>query len=161
VRAWVDWGLATVLARLDPAACHDPVPQPQEPPQCDGNAPRHRSAAGTTDHLEGGRREGWVPWSLRMGRLASLALPGLHSPVHDAARSGALALARGATRALLRRDFATAARITRWLAWLAADGAALPVDAALLTEDIALRGGGARCLLDASISRRLLGLDGV
>ncbi|WKX11860.1 hypothetical protein [Streptomyces sp. NL15-2K] len=102
-----------------------------------------------------------MPWSLRMARLASLALPGLHSPVHDAARSGALALARGATRALLRRDFATAARITRWLAWLTADGVPLPVDAALLTDDIMLRGGGDRCLLDAAISRRLLGLDSV
>jgi hypothetical protein len=161
VRAWIDWGLVTLLGRLDPAAFPAPVPQPQQPPPCDGNAPRHRSAAGTADHLDGGGAEGWVPWSLRMGRLASLALPGLCSPVHEAARSGALALARGATRALLRRDFPTAARITRWLAWLTADGTSLPLDVALLTEDIALRGGGDRCLLDAAISRRLLDLDSV
>jgi hypothetical protein len=162
VRAWIDWGLVTMLACLDPAAPRAALPLPQEPPQCDGSAPHRRSAATAVDRPDGGScGEGWVPWSLRMARLASLALPGLHSPVHDAARSGALALARGATRALLRRDFATAARITRWLAWLTADGVPLPLDAALLTDDITLRGGGDRCLLDAAISRRLLGLDSV
>ncbi|MGY0063073.1 hypothetical protein ACWY4P_42145 [Streptomyces sp. LZ34] len=160
IRAWIDWGLVTVVARLDPAPWHVVAPVPQGPPRCDGSAPRHRSAAGPADGPVG-RDEGWVPWSLRMGQLASLALPGLDGPVHRAARSGVLALARGATRALLRRDFATAARITRWLAWLAADGVALPLDAALLTEDIALRGGDDRCLLDAAIARCLLGLEDV
>ncbi|ADI11387.1 hypothetical protein SBI_08269 [Streptomyces bingchenggensis BCW-1] len=153
LRAWIDWGLVAVAARLDPDPWCVAAPVPQGPPPCDDSAPRHRSADGAV----GG--EGWVPWSLRMGQLASLALPGLDGPVHQAARSGALALARGATRALLRRDFATAARITRWLAWLAADGVALPLDVALLTEDIALRGGDDRCLLDAAIARRLLGLE--
>ncbi|MES4906920.1 MULTISPECIES: hypothetical protein [unclassified Streptomyces] len=153
-RAWIDWGLVTVAARLDPDLWRVAAPVPQGPPPCDDSAPRHRPAAGP-----GGGGEGWVPWSLRMGRLASLALPGLDGPVHQAARSHVLALARGATRALLRRDFATAARIARWLAWLAAGGVALPLDAALLTGDIALRGGDDRCLLDASIARHLLGLE--
>ncbi|MDN0193562.1 hypothetical protein [Streptomyces sp. S.PNR 29] len=153
-RAWIDWGLVTVLARLDAGAPPVPAPMPAGPPCYDGTAPRHRSAA------QGGAGEGWVPWALRMGQLASLALPGLDTPVHQAAHSGAEALARGATRSLLRRDFATAARLTRWLAWLAADGAALPLDAALLVEDIALRGGGNRCLLDVAICRHLLGLEG-
>ncbi|MFJ4947052.1 hypothetical protein [Streptomyces sp. NPDC088760] len=156
-RAWIDWGLVAVLTRLDSAAFR--APAPAAPPPCDGNAPRRHSAAGADAHHCGESGEGWIPWSLRMGQLASLALPGLDSSVHDAARSHALALARGATRSLLRRDFPTAARITRWLAWLAAGGATLPLDVTLLTQDIALRGGGERCLLDVAISRRLLGLD--
>ncbi|MFD8380263.1 hypothetical protein ACFV2X_17230 [Streptomyces sp. NPDC059679] len=154
LRAWNDWGLVAVAARLDPDPWCAAAPVPQGPPPCDDSAPRHRSADGAV-----GGAEGWVPWSLRMGQLASLALPGLDGPVHQAARSGVLALSRGATRALLRRDFATAARITRWLAWLAADGVALPLDVALLAEDIALRGGDDRCLLDAAIARRMLGLE--
>ncbi|MFF8883591.1 hypothetical protein [Streptomyces flaveolus] len=155
IRAWIHWGLVTVLARLDAAPERVAVTVPQGPPPCDDSEPRHRSAADPAD-CPVGHGEGWVPWSLRMGQLASLALPGLDGPVHQAARSGGLALARGATRALLRRDFATVARITRWLAWLAADGVALPLDVALLIEDIALRGGDDRCLLDAVIARRLL-----
>lgn len=157
LRAWIDWGLVAVAARLDPDPWCVAAPVPQGPPPCDDGAPRHRSAVDPADGQ--GLGEGWAPWSLRMGQLASLALPGLDGPVHQAARSGVLALSRGATRALLRRDFATAARITRWLAWLAADGVALPLDVALLAEDIALRGGDDRCLLDAAIARRLLGVE--
>ncbi|MEV5513210.1 hypothetical protein AB0L50_09820 [Streptomyces flaveolus] len=130
-------------------------PTPGQPPQCADDASRRHSG-------DAGAGEGWVPWSLRMGRLASLALPGLDGPVHHVARSHALALARGATRAVLRRDFTTAARITRWLAWLAADGVEVPLDVVLLTRDIALRGGDAgRCTLDTAIARRLLDLEHV
>jgi hypothetical protein len=96
-----------------------------------------------------------------MGQLSSLALPGLASPVHEAARGGVLGLARGATRAMLRRDFPTAARITRWLAWLAAQGTRLPLDPAPLTAHLGLVGGGDRLALDVAIARRLLGLEPV
>lgn len=157
IRAWIDWGLVTVLAGLDPAARPAAAVVPQQPPRCDDSAPRHRTGGGS----DGDGGEGWVPWSLRMGQLASLALPGLDSPVHHLARCGVLALARGATRAVLRRDFATAARITRWLAWLAADGVPLPVNVSLLVREIALRGhDGGRCTLDLAIARRLLGEEG-
>ncbi|MFH8347470.1 hypothetical protein [Streptomyces sp. NPDC018045] len=167
VMAWIDWGLATVLARLDPA--NSPVraaPLPQGPPRCDDSAPRGLPPAtvtggGQPDGTGSPVREGWVSWSVRMGKLASLALPGLDGPVHAAARSGALGLARGATRAALRRDHPTAARITRWLAWLRADGAALPLDPAPLTEHIALLGGGDRPALDTAVARRLLGLEDI
>lgn len=158
IRAWIDWGLVTVLARLDPGSPGDPAPAPPGPPCCEDGAPR-RGAAPAAGDCPSSRGEGWVPWSLRMGQLASLALPGLDGPVHDAARSGVLALARGAVRAFLRRDFATAARLTRWLAWLAADGAVLPLDVASLTRDISLCGGDDRCLLDAALARSLLGLE--
>ncbi|MFH8409160.1 hypothetical protein ACH4FX_30875 [Streptomyces sp. NPDC018019] len=162
--AWVDWGLATSLSRLGPAGSPAPAaPLPQGPPRCDDTAPRRLPAtpADALDSPGGSVQEGWVPWSVRMGQLASLALPGLDGPVHDAARSGVLGLARGATRATLRRDFPTAARITRWLAWLHADGAEPPLDAALLTEYIGLVGGGERTALDTAIARRLLGLEAV
>ncbi|GCD47722.1 hypothetical protein [Streptomyces paromomycinus] len=164
--AWIDWGLATVLARLDPA--DSPVRAaslPQGPPRCGDATPRNLPP--TTDTDGGDRQgtpgtpvqEGWISWSVRMGKLASLALPGLDGPVHDAARAGALGLARGATRATLRRDHPTAARITRWLAWLHADGVKLPLDPAALTENTGLLGGGDRPALDTAIARRLLGLE--
>ncbi|MFI0262456.1 hypothetical protein ACH4OW_25835 [Streptomyces sp. NPDC017056] len=167
--AWVDWGLVTVLARVDPAG--SPVRAavlPQGPPRCDDDAPRRMpltasepEGAAAGDDLRGGIWEGWVPWSIRMGKLASLALPGLDGPVHAAARSGVLALARGATRATLRRDFPTAARITRWLAWLHAEGVPVPFDPVPLTEHTTLLGGSDRAALDTAIARRLLGLEPV
>lgn len=162
-RAWIDWGLVTVLARLARPAPDVPAPRPGPPPPCADAAPRHHRVggpagpAGTLDRP--GPGEGWVPWSLRMARLASLALPGLDGPVHDSARTGALALSRGATRAFLRRDFFTAARLVRWLAWLDREGETVPLDTALLIQDLALRGGGRRCALDAAIAGRLLGLE--
>ncbi|WP_030659505.1 hypothetical protein [Streptomyces rimosus] len=166
--AWIDWGLSTALSRLDPARSPAPAaPLPQAPPRCDDSAPRHlpptpAPEGGDRAHgSDGTAREGWVPWSVRMGQLASLALPGLDGPVHDAARSGVLGLARGATRATLRRDFPTAARITRWLAWLDADGQRLPLDPMLLTEHTGLLGGGDRTALDTAVARRLLGVEAV
>ncbi|MDN3294910.1 hypothetical protein QWM81_12775 [Streptomyces ficellus] len=158
VRAWVDWSLVTVLARVDPGDVLVVAPVPAGPPLYDGAAPRRRppTAEGGSD---GHTREGWVPWSVRLGQLSSLALPGLDGPVHQAARSGAMGLARGATRAVLRRDFLTAARITRWLAWLQAEHARLPLDVVRLTEHIALLGGSERITLETAISRRLLGLE--
>lgn len=161
--AWVDWGLCTVLARVDPVGA--PVrsaPLPQGPPRCDDDAPRRMPLTTSEPETAGsGIREGWVPWSIRMGKLASLALPGLDGPVHAAAKSGVLALARGAARATLRRDFPTAARITRWLAWLHAEGVAVPFDPVPLTEHITLLGGSDRAALDTAIARRLLGLEPV
>ncbi|MEB3961029.1 hypothetical protein OKJ48_12350 [Streptomyces kunmingensis] len=158
VRAWIDWSLVTVLARIDPAVTAPTAPEPPPPPRCAApTAPRHAPAT-----AEGGvTHEGWVPWSVLMGQLSPLALPGLDGPVHQAARSGATGLARGATRAVLRRDFPTAARITRWLAWLHAEGVRLPLDPAPLTEHITLLGGGGRVALDTAIAGRLLGLESV
>ncbi|MFF5517066.1 hypothetical protein [Streptomyces coeruleorubidus] len=154
LRAWTDWGLVTALAGVDATQPPVPAPVPPGPPVCDDRLPRRHRTGGAA---EGGSvREGWVAWSLRMGQLASLALPQLDGPVHDAARGGVLGLARGTTRALLRGDFATAARLNRWLAWLAADGSTLPVDAGVLGAEIALRGGGERCLLDVAIANRML-----
>lgn len=55
-------------------------------------------------------------WVAVLGQLAPLAFPGLDSPLHADARRHRLDLARGVTRAVLRRDYLTAARLARWLA---------------------------------------------
>ncbi|MFD5697199.1 hypothetical protein [Streptomyces lasiicapitis] len=137
--AWRDWATAALLARLTGT-------------QGDGTlAPRPEGAP--TDHTD------WQRWSVRMGQLSPLALPALDGPVHAAARAAPLALARGATRAVLRRDFPTATRIVRWLALLHAEGVRLPLDPVPLVEHLRLHGGGPRLALDAAIARRLLGLE--
>ncbi|MDQ3404295.1 MAG: hypothetical protein M3548_13015 [Actinomycetota bacterium] len=59
---------------------------------------------------------GWLPWCAEMARLSSLALPEIHGPQREAAARRRLDLARGVTRAILRRDFLSAARLARWQA---------------------------------------------
>ncbi|MFE6402597.1 hypothetical protein [Streptomyces alboflavus] len=165
--AWRDWAMATLLARLtdaEPGGALAPRPtgapvltdadQPQGGGDTDGRGP------GTRAPDDSGRTDtDWQRWSVRMGQLSPLALPGLEGPVHTAARAAPLALARGATRAVLRRDFPTAARITRWLALLAAEGARIPLDPVPLLEHLRLHGGGPRLALDVAIARRLLALE--
>ncbi|MEV7085316.1 hypothetical protein AB0O07_05330 [Streptomyces sp. NPDC093085] len=149
--AWRDWGTVTLLAVLSagtwPGIGPDPAPPAvtQPPPPPPGG-----SATGDDD--------AWAAWSVTMGRLSPLALPGLDGPVHDAARSSPLGLARGATRAVLRRDHPTAARIVRWLVWLHCDGVRTPLDPAPLVDHIALLAGGDRLALDTAIARRMLAL---
>ncbi|MEW1722421.1 hypothetical protein [Streptomyces sp. NPDC093109] len=143
--AWRDWATVSLLAVLTGRhadGVHAPRPEP------DGS--------GGADCAGGAGGAEWAAWSVRMGQLCTLALPGLDGPVHDAARGAPLRLARGAARAVLRRDYATAARITRWLAWLRADGVELPLDPGPLVEHIALMAGGDRPALDMAIARRLL-----
>ncbi|WJV44247.1 hypothetical protein [Streptomyces flavofungini] len=143
--AWRDWATATLLARLTGAEAGTAL------------APRPTGAPVLTDDDSDRSDTDWQRWSVRMGQLSPLALPGLEGPVHTAARAAPLALARGATRAVLRRDFPTAARITRWLALLGAEGTRLPLDPVPLLEHLRLHGGGPRLGLDVAIARRLLG----
>ncbi|MER5866474.1 hypothetical protein [Kitasatospora sp. NPDC002040] len=96
----------------------------------------------------------WQRWSVRMARLAPLALPGLDGPVHRAARREPLALARGTVRAMLRRDHRTALRLTRWLAWL---GTPTPLELPPLLDRLHLVGDGSnRTALDLAITQALL-----
>lgn len=94
VRALRDWATGQVLTRLGVDGFAQPYP-----------ADRRIS-----------REQGWVTWTGTLGRLAPLAFPGLDCPVHADARRHRLDIARGATRAVLRRDYLTAARLARWLA---------------------------------------------
>ncbi|WP_405643085.1 hypothetical protein [Streptomyces uncialis] len=136
--AWRDWATAECLARFSGGS----TPATTAPPQGDDEL------ADTTD---------WRRWSVRMAQLATLAIPGLDGPVHEAARAAALPLARGATRSVLRRDHRTAVCLIRWLAWLHHEGVALPVDPAPMAEHVRLLGGvGPRTAVDLAIARHLL-----
>lgn len=134
VVGWRDWVTAQLLAREG----HDvPVPRPGAIP------------------VPG--RSGWQAWSVRMAQLSGLALPGLDSPVHDLARRETLALARGMTRSVLRRDNRVSARLARWLAWLQGAGTPVPVKVEPVLSLIRLTGDGApRTELDLAIACRLL-----
>ncbi|MFE9724021.1 hypothetical protein ACFYQ5_10600 [Streptomyces sp. NPDC005794] len=100
---------------------------------------------------------GWSGWCVRMAQLAPLATLGLDGPAHEAARDGVLPLCRGVSRSILRRDFPTAVRLVRWLAWLRHEGAELPLDPGLVAEHALLVGGaGPRSALDLEIARHLL-----
>ncbi|MEU5656941.1 hypothetical protein ABZ802_15145 [Streptomyces sp. NPDC047737] len=101
--------------------------------------------------------DGWSGWCVRMAQLAPLATLGLDGPVHAAARDGVLSLSRGVSRSILRRDFPTALRLVRWLAWLRHEGAELPLDPDVAAEHAWLVGGaGPRTALDLAIARHFL-----
>ncbi|MEW1926098.1 hypothetical protein [Streptomyces sp. NPDC088360] len=165
VMAWRDWATASMLARFAAEgeaarALSQYAAQPTEAPLLAARAgisapirPPEAPSPDTTRDL------GWAEWSVRMGQLSSLALPGLDGPVHTAARGAPLALARGATRSLLRRDYPTAARIARWLALLQHEGVALPLDPVPLVAHLRVLGNGPRLALDTAIAGKLLGLE--
>ncbi|MCF3124243.1 hypothetical protein IPZ68_31710, partial [Streptomyces arenae] len=183
--AWRDWATTTLLTRFAgadealaelgpsgalaqrpagaPELAPDTAPTPADPgdPGAGGVADRPGSGTGTPTDTPPADAPGtpWQAWSVRMGQLSPLALPGLDGPVHAAARAAPLALARGATRAVLRRDYPTAARIARWLALLGAEGRPLPLDPVPLVDHLRLYGGGPRLALDVAIAGRLLGVE--
>jgi hypothetical protein len=96
VRVLRDWATGEVLTRLG-------VPD---------SARRYpaRTDAGV------GRNRGWVAWVGTLAQLSPLAAPGLDGWIHTDARRYRLDVARGVTRAMLRHDHLTAARLVRWLA---------------------------------------------
>ncbi|MFD0204744.1 MULTISPECIES: hypothetical protein [Saccharothrix] len=137
VMAWHDWSTARLLARLTGAAA---VAAPDDPADVLGPAGE------------------WARWSVAVAQLSSLAHPGATGPVVDAVAAQPLALCRGVLRTVLRRDFATASRLTRWVALVHAAGARLPVDPVSLVDHVALRvGAEPRRLLDLAVARYLVG----
>jgi len=136
ILAWRDWATAWTLARFGLSV---DVPAPG-------------------DGHEVADARWWQSWSVHMGQLSSLALPGLDGPVHRAARENVTALARGTTRAMLRRDHRTAARIARWLAYTDAAGAPSPLESEPLLRHIRLFGGGStRTVLDTRLAQHVSG----
>ncbi|MGP3971037.1 hypothetical protein [Streptomyces sp. 6N223] len=137
IAAWRDHVLAQ-LTGLDAPAPHaapTPTPPDSDPPA-------------------------WRAWSVTMAQLSPLALPGIDTSVHEAARHGRVSLARGAAWALLRRDHALAARLGRWLALLEVEGRhPLPLEPGPLLDHVLLLGGvEPRTVLEAEIGRRVLTL---
>ncbi|MFB6889907.1 hypothetical protein ACFCX4_11395 [Kitasatospora sp. NPDC056327] len=149
VTAWRDWATTVLLTQALGPAAGTLLPAPAGDDDGRG-APRPGHAPRPEPHA-------WQAWSVRMAQLSALALPGLDGPVHDAAREHRLDLARGAVRSLLRCDHRVAARLTRWLAWLAADGRTLPLEVEPMLERIlAVGDGSARTTLELAVAERLL-----
>ena len=137
VVGWRDWAASEVLSRCGlPALVRPPLDAAPHPAQ-DGEPT-------------------WQDWSLWMAKLSPLAVPGLDSPVHESARRGMRALGRGTVRAMLRRDYRTAARIARWLALGQATGLESPLRLEPLFRHVRLFGGpSARTALDVRVGERL------
>ncbi|MBB5953630.1 hypothetical protein FHS29_000200 [Saccharothrix tamanrassetensis] len=141
VMAWRDWTTTRLLTRL----ADGPSPAP-------GTAqPVADTPGDPVDVL--GPAEQWQRWSVAVAQLSMLALPGADGPVVEAVSGEPLALARGTTRAVLRRDHATAARLARWVALLRD---IVPLDPVALVEHLRLHAGNdARLLLDLAVARHL------
>ncbi|MET8540210.1 hypothetical protein ABZW03_06090 [Kitasatospora sp. NPDC004799] len=134
VISWQDWAAAQVLARTPYGAAVRPPAVLSDPDEV-----------------------GWQAWSKRMAQLSSLALPTLDGPMHDAARTHTLALARGTVRCMLRRDPTTAVRLARWLAWVGAEGRPLRLEIEPVLDRIRLAGDGtSRSVLELTIAQCLL-----
>ncbi len=146
VVAWRDWATGHLLARTGQPAPAGPDFAPTAVPE-------------TAAALLGSAKT-WQEWSTNAAQLSPLALPGLGGPIAAAMFRGARPLAQGATRAVLRRDFVTAARLVRWIALLSSSGVRQLLDPALLVERIRLYGGtGSRLSLDLAIAGRQLGME--
>ncbi|MFB7471896.1 hypothetical protein [Kitasatospora sp. NPDC056184] len=135
--AWRDRATAQ-LVELAGRPLPSPGPDPVRPPE---------PAAGD-----------WPQWSVAMARLSALALPRLDGPVHELARRHSLTLARGVTRSMLRRDYRTAARLSRWLAWNEADGGPAHLELGPVLDRIrAVGDGSSRMWLELAITDLLSG----
>ncbi|TQF06479.1 hypothetical protein E6W39_35160 [Kitasatospora acidiphila] len=107
--------------------------------------------AGTT--VEPPEAAHWAAWSGELVRCSSLALPPVASPLREQARRRRLDLVRGVSRALLRRDYPSAAKLTRWLA-LDERQVPEPLLAPALEQLEHLAAGQPRTMLDVTLARR-------
>lgn len=109
-----------------------------------------------THHAES---DDWKGFCRSLAWLAPMAWPDTSASrlieplVHDRA----LDLGRGLARALLRRDFATAARLSRWAVLGSLNGAYIGFDAATVIRHLQLCGGaGPVTSLHTAIAQRLI-----
>lgn len=99
----------------------------------------------------------WPLWSAHLVRLSTLALPPVDGPPRRQTRARRLDLARGMTRALLRRDHLSAARLARWLALDGPrPGEPEPLLETALDHIAQLAVDQPRTLLEVAVARRLL-----
>lgn len=133
VRALRDWATCQVLTRLGARGFARPYPR----------------GAGV------GRDGGWLRWAGVLAQLSPLAAPGVDSPVHAQVRRYPRDVARGVTRAMLRRDYLTAVRLVRWL--LVKDGPAedpwFPLEPVMRHVELVAE-PNARLLLELAVARR-------
>ncbi|MEV1007068.1 hypothetical protein [Streptomyces sp. NPDC049881] len=120
----------------------------------------HSTDASPSPGLRPDTRQGlppWRAWSAHLAPLSALALPGADDALQTEATRHSRALALGTTRALLRRDHPTAARLARWLALTEQRGAVPALDTRAVLTHIDLCGGGStRARLDTAVARLLL-----
>ncbi|MDT7718659.1 MAG: hypothetical protein QOH09_4651 [Pseudonocardiales bacterium] len=138
VRALRDWATGEVLTRLGVA----------------GSARAYPARRGASV----GPDQGWLAWGGVLAQLSPLATPGLDGPLHADARRYRLDVARGVTRAMLRRDYLTAARLARWLA----SGGEVTMDPPFAVEPVLrqlelVAGADPRLQLEIAIARYGLG----
>ncbi|MFP8959701.1 hypothetical protein ACLIYP_03870 [Streptomyces nanhaiensis] len=153
--AWRDWTTVRLLARYgggSPDSTFTDTPEDtlgvREPAPPGGTGP-----AGSP----GSPGPSWRDLSLSMAQLSPLALPNVDGPVHETALDRLRDLSRGTARAMLRRDYPTAARLARWLACALHRGARPDLDTAAVVRHLELHcGGGGRTALDTAVARGLL-----
>ncbi|AOS63660.1 hypothetical protein [Actinoalloteichus hymeniacidonis] len=102
-----------------------------------------------------GRQPGWASWCTVMARLSTLALPGVHCPLHEDARRFPADLERGIARSILRRDHRTAARLARWRAFGGGAKSELSLTSVLRHLEL-VAGNDPRVLLDVVVATRMV-----
>ncbi|MBT2423433.1 hypothetical protein J7F01_41290 [Streptomyces sp. ISL-22] len=101
--------------------------------------------------------EDWraLAWSLAW--LAPMAWPKTSTFLMPYLRTHASGVGRGLTRALLRRDFATAARLARWTALARQHGGEVGLDLTAVVRHLELCGGGGPVTtLHTAVARHLV-----
>ncbi|MBC2874209.1 MULTISPECIES: hypothetical protein [Streptomyces] len=118
------------------------------------------SRAAHEAHAEWARRvdgSDWRALSLSAAWLAPMAWPATSTLLAPCAARWAQGVGRGLTRALLRRDFAFAARLTRWAALAWREGGDVGLDLPAAVEYVEWCGaGGPVTALHTAVSRHLL-----
>ncbi|MFH0243045.1 hypothetical protein ACGRHY_11520 [Streptomyces sp. HK10] len=149
--AWRDWTTVRLLARYGGGSPDSTF--------TDTLGVREPAPPGGMDFPDSPGSPGfsWRELSLSMAQLSPLALPNVDGPVHETALGRLRDLSRGTARAMLRRDYPTAARLARWLARAPHRGARPDLDTAAVVRHLELHcGGGGRTALDTAVARGLL-----
>jgi hypothetical protein len=112
-------------------------------------------------HAEWEQRHGdgsdWRALARSLAWLAPMAWPATSTFAAPCAGRWALGVGRGLTRALIRRDFASAARLTRWAALAQRAGGDVGLDLPTVVKHLELCGsGGPVTALHTAVSRHLI-----
>lgn len=99
----------------------------------------------------------WRALARSLAWLAPMAWPKTSTFVMPYLRTHASGVGRGLTRALLRRDFATAARLARWAALAGQHGGDVGLDLTAVVRHLELCGGGGPVTaLHTAVARHLV-----